>query len=79
MLAWKPCKGSYNLTITLKNAALQLCDEKFIVKPVAHRDYLKQVLQIGKDHKVRLLVPTMEIKCSLLRSIHGLAAVRRFR
>jgi carbamoyl-phosphate synthase large subunit len=46
--------------------ALQLCDVKCIVKPVTHRDYLKQLLEIVKKEKVNLLVPTVDLDLKLL-------------
>ena len=46
--------------------ALQLCDKKFIVKPVTHRDYLKEILHIVKKNKVGLLIPTVDLDLKLL-------------
>lgn len=46
--------------------ALQLCDKKYIVKPVTHRDYLKQLLDIVKKEKIKLLVPTVDLDLKLL-------------
>ncbi len=46
--------------------ALQLCDKKFIVEPVRHRDYLKQLLQIVEQNKVKLLVPTVDLDLKIL-------------
>ena len=46
--------------------ALQLCDAKHIVKPVTHRDYLKQILGLVRKEKVDLLVPTVDLDLKLL-------------
>ncbi len=46
--------------------ALQLCDKRFIVKPVTHRDYLKQLLDIVKKTRADLLVPTVDLDLKLL-------------
>jgi carbamoyl-phosphate synthase large subunit len=46
--------------------ALQLCDKKFIVKPVTHRDYLKEILHIVKKKKFGLLIPTVDLDLKLL-------------
>jgi carbamoyl-phosphate synthase large subunit len=43
------------------SSALQLCDKKFLVKPVTHRDYIKQLLGIVKANKVKLLIPTVDL------------------
>lgn len=41
--------------------ALQCCDRKFIVKPVDHRDYGREVTEIIRQEKVDLLVPTVDL------------------
>ncbi len=46
--------------------ALQLCDKRFIVKPVTHPVYIKQLLSIVKANKVGLLVPTVDLDLKLL-------------
>ena len=43
------------------SSALQLCDKKFIVKPVNHQKYIKQLLDIVKRNKIKLLVPTVDL------------------
>jgi len=48
------------------SSAFQLCDKKFLVKPVAHADYIKQLLSIIKANRVKLLVPTIDTDLSLL-------------
>ncbi len=48
------------------SSALQLCDRKYIVKPIRHPDYLKQLLQIVKQNRVKLLVPTIDTDLLLL-------------
>lgn len=51
---------------TALSSAFQLCDKKFLVKPIAHRDYIKQLLEIVKTNKVKLLVPTVDLDLKLL-------------
>ncbi|MBW8014688.1 MAG: ATP-grasp domain-containing protein [Planctomycetes bacterium] len=46
--------------------ALQLCEKQFIVKPVSHRDYLKELLAIVKNEKVKLIVPTVDLDLKIL-------------
>ena len=46
--------------------ALELCDKKFIVKPIDHPEYLKQLLQIVKSEKVKLIIPTIDTDLLLL-------------
>jgi len=48
------------------SSALQLCDKKFITKPVKDSAYLKQLLDIVKKNKVHLLVPTVDLDLKLL-------------
>ncbi|UCF44275.1 MAG: ATP-grasp domain-containing protein [Planctomycetota bacterium] len=48
------------------SSAFQLCDKKFLVKPVSHRDYLRQLLAIVKANRVELLVPTIDTDLLLL-------------
>jgi len=46
--------------------ALQLCDKKFLVKPITHFGYIKQLLSIVKTNKVKLIVPTIDPDLKLL-------------
>ena len=46
--------------------ALQLCDQKFLVKPTTHTEYIKQLLSIVKTNKVKLVVPTVDLDLKLL-------------
>jgi len=46
--------------------ALQLCDEGFLVKPVTHAGYIRQLLLIVKDNGVKLLIPTVDLDLKLL-------------
>ncbi len=48
------------------SSALQLCDKKFIVHPVTHRNYLKQLLDVVKKNRVHLLVPTVDLDLKIL-------------
>lgn len=51
---------------TALSSALQLCDKGFLVKPITHADYIKQLLSIVKTNKVKLLVPTVDLDLKLL-------------
>ena len=46
--------------------ALQHCDRKFIIKPIDHPQYLKQLLHIVKSEKVNLIIPTIDTDLLLL-------------
>jgi carbamoyl-phosphate synthase large subunit len=46
--------------------ALQLCDKGFLVKPVTHAGYIRQLLSIVKTNKVKLLVPTVDLDLKVL-------------
>lgn len=48
------------------SSALQLCDKGYIVKPVTHRGYLKELLGIVKSEKIKLLIPTVDLDLKLL-------------
>lgn len=48
------------------SSALQLCDKGILVKPVTHPTYIKQLLSIAKDNKVKLLIPTVDLDLKLL-------------
>ncbi|MFC1794947.1 ATP-grasp domain-containing protein, partial [Planctomycetota bacterium] len=41
--------------------ALQLCDQRFGVKPTTHTAYIKQLLSIVKANRVKLLIPTVDL------------------
>ena len=51
---------------TMLSSALQLCDEGFLVEPVTHADYIKQLLKIVKTNRVQLLIPTVDLDLKLL-------------
>ena len=46
--------------------ALQLCDESFLVKPTNHPGYIRQLLSIVKNNRVKLLVPTVDLDLKIL-------------
>ena len=48
------------------SSALQLCDKKFLTKPVKDSAYFEQLLDIVKKNKVDLLVPTVDLDLKLL-------------
>ncbi|MHC4906610.1 MAG: ATP-grasp domain-containing protein [Planctomycetota bacterium] len=51
----------FGTDITPLSPALQLCDEKFVVKAVTHQGYIRQLLKIVRNHSVKLLVPTVDL------------------
>ena len=51
---------------TKLSPALQLCDEDFLVKPTTHPGYIRQLLSIVKNNRVKLLVPTVDLDLKLL-------------
>ncbi|OHB59557.1 MAG: hypothetical protein A2167_04235 [Planctomycetes bacterium RBG_13_46_10] len=48
------------------SSALQLCDRGFLVKPITHSSYIKQLLFIVKNNGVKLLIPTIDLDLKLL-------------
>ncbi len=56
----------YGTDSTKLSPALQLCDKKFIVKPVEHPQYISQLLNIVKKNKITLLIPTVDLDLILL-------------
>jgi len=46
--------------------AWQLCDKGFLVKPIAHPAYVRQLLSIVKSNRVNLLIPTIDTDLMLL-------------
>ncbi len=48
------------------SSALQLCDKGFLVKPITHANYIKQLLGIVRTNKVKLLIPTVDLDLKLL-------------
>ncbi|MBN1795129.1 MAG: ATP-grasp domain-containing protein [Sedimentisphaerales bacterium] len=48
------------------SSALQLCDKRFVIVPVTHRDYVKNLLSIVKAEKVKLVVPTVDLDLKVL-------------
>ena len=48
------------------SCALQQCDKRFLVKPTTHAGYVRQLLSIVKTHRVKLLVPTVDLDLKLL-------------
>ena len=48
------------------SSALQFCDKHFIVKPITHKSYIKQLRSIVKTNNIKLLVPTVDTELKLL-------------
>ncbi|OQY05649.1 MAG: hypothetical protein B6I25_05335 [Planctomycetales bacterium 4572_13] len=51
----------FGTDITPLSAAIQLCDEKFVVKAVDHRGYINQLLKIVRENSIKLLIPTVDL------------------
>ncbi|TFG48825.1 MAG: ATP-grasp domain-containing protein [Candidatus Brocadiia bacterium] len=47
-------------------SAMQLCDKRFIVKPTTDGSYIREILEIVKKNRVKLLVPTVDLDLKLL-------------
>ena len=48
------------------SSALQLCDKGFLVRPITHANYIKQLLSIVRTNNVKLLIPTVDLDLKLL-------------
>lgn len=46
--------------------ALELCDEKFIVKPTSDKRYINQILKLVKENRIDLIVPTVDLDLKVL-------------
>ncbi|HUT29930.1 MAG TPA: ATP-grasp domain-containing protein [Sedimentisphaerales bacterium] len=51
--------------------AFQLCDKRFLVSPVTHAQYIRQLLAIVKNNNVKLLIPTVDLDLKLLAANKG--------
>jgi carbamoyl-phosphate synthase large subunit len=51
---------------TKLSPALQSCDKGFLVNPITHAKYIKQLLDIVRSYKINLLVPTVDLDLKLL-------------
>ena len=58
--------GFFGTDTTEFSPALQLCDGYFLVKPTTHSGYIKQILSIVKQKKIKLLVPTVDLDLKIL-------------
>ena len=56
----------YGTDTTRLSPALQECDRAFLVESTTHADYIRQLLSIVRDHRVNLLVPTVDLDLLLL-------------
>lgn len=48
------------------SSAFHSCDKGFLIKPITHRNYLKQILDIVKSEKVKLVIPTVDLDLKVL-------------
>lgn len=53
------------------SSAWQLCDRKYVVKPITHPGYLKQLLAIVRNNRIDLLVPTIDSNLTLFAENKG--------
>ena len=51
----------FGTDMTPLSPALQLCDEKFVVKAVTHQGYINQLLRIVRENSIKLIVPTVDL------------------
>ena len=51
--------------------ALQLCDKQFLVKPVTHKSYIRELLDIVKKEKAHLVIPTVDLDLKVLTKNKG--------
>jgi carbamoyl-phosphate synthase large subunit len=58
-----PLLGTDNTELS---PAFQLCDKGFLIKPITHPDYIKQLLTIVKNNRVKLLIPTIDTDLLIL-------------
>jgi len=56
----------YGTDVSPLSPAWCLCDKAFLVRPVHHRDYIRQLLDIVAGYKVRLIVPTVDLDLGIL-------------
>ncbi len=56
----------YGTDTTPLSPALQLCDEGFLVEPICHPRYVKQLLSIVRRRGVKLVVPTIDLDLGVL-------------
>ncbi|MCP4612531.1 MAG: ATP-grasp domain-containing protein [Planctomycetes bacterium] len=56
----------FGTDMTDLSPALQLCDKSFLVKPTTHPGYIRQLLSIVKNNRIKLLVPTVDLDLKLL-------------
>jgi carbamoyl-phosphate synthase large subunit len=48
------------------SSALQVCDERFKVRPVGRKGYIEELLSVARKKRVGLLVPTVDLDLRLL-------------
>ena len=49
--------------------AMQLSDESILVRPIKHRDYIADLLEVVVKNKIELLVPTVDLDLKKLAVI----------
>jgi carbamoyl-phosphate synthase large subunit len=56
---------------TETSPALQCCDRQYLVKPVNHKSYANQVLDIVRRERVDLLIPTVDLDLAIWARLKG--------
>lgn len=56
----------FGTDMTELSPALQLCDKSFLVKPTTHPGYIRQLLEIVKKNRIKLLIPTVDLDLKAL-------------
>jgi carbamoyl-phosphate synthase large subunit len=56
----------FGTDISELSSALQLCDKKFIVRRTNQWGYVEELLDIVRQHNIRLLVPTVDLDLKVL-------------
>jgi carbamoyl-phosphate synthase large subunit len=62
----KTAVSFFGTDTTNLSPAFQLCDKRFLVSPVTHAQYIRQLLAIVKNNNVKLLIPTVDLDLKLL-------------
>ena len=52
--------------ITNLSPAIHLCDHGFIIKQISHPGYIRQLLSIVKNNKIKLIIPTIDTELKIL-------------
>jgi carbamoyl-phosphate synthase large subunit len=62
--------------VTEHSAALQCCDRKYVAKPVTHRQYRREMLDIISQEQADLIVPTVDLDLPIWAALRDKLAKR---